>query len=367
MPLPRPSSAKDSARKIRVRLIDELPIELQERNFEQRFSLAKQEEKSITYTMRPVTRGEYAFGHLNLFVSSVFGLWSRRLQPVGPGITPVYPSVLQMKQMELRAMNRLAHLGGIKKMRNIGHSYEFEQIKNYTEGDDYRSINWRASGRHNDVMVNQYDDEKSQNVYCIIDKSRVMRMPFEGLSLMDYAINTSLALSNIIIRKEDKVGLITFSDVMGSILKADRRTGQLGKILETLYREKERPVESNYELLYQATRTLLSVRSLLILFTNFESMYALERQLPYLRRINKFHLLTVVFFENTELEQLATEPATTQEGIFEKITARKFMQDKKEIVQRLRQFGIQAVLTKPQDLSINTINKYLELKARGLI
>ena len=86
-----------------------------------------------------------------------------------------------------------------------------------------------------------------------------------------------------------------------------------------------------------------------------------------MRRINKFHLLTVVFFENTELEQLATEPATTQEGIFEKITARKFMQDKKEIVQRLRQFGIQAVLTKPQDLSINTINKYLELKARGLI
>ena len=96
-------------------------------------------------------------------------------------------------------------------------------------------------------------------------------------------------------------------------------------------------------------------------------MYALERQLPYLRRINKTHLLTVIFFENTEIEQLANETALTQEGIFQKATARKFMQDKKEIVQRLKQHGIQSVLTKPQDLSVNTINKYLELKARGLI
>ena len=161
-------------------------------------------------------------------------------------------------------MHRLAHLGGIKKMRNIGHSYEFEQIKNYSEGDNYKSINWRASGRHASLMVNQYIEEKSQNVYCVIDKSRVMRMPFEGLSLMDYAINTSLALSNIIIRKDDKVGLITFSDVMGSTIQADRRSGQLAKLLDALYKEKERSVESNYELLYQATRTLLSVRSLLI-------------------------------------------------------------------------------------------------------
>jgi uncharacterized protein (DUF58 family) len=350
-----------------LKVIDELPVELQNRDFGDQFKLASGQSKTMTYTFRPVTRGEYQFGRLNVFVSTPLQMWLRRLRPVPSATIAVYPSIIQMKEMELRTMNKLAHPGGIKLMRNIGHSYEFEQIKNYTEGDDYRSINWRASGRHATLMVNQYIDERSQNVYCVIDKSRVMRMPFRGLSLMDYAINTSLALSNIILKKDDKVGLITFSDVMGSTIKADGRAAQLGKILDALYREKERPVESNYELLYQATRTILSVRSLLILFTNFESMYALERQLPYLRRINKTHLLTVIFFENTEIEQLANQAAETHEGIFQKITARKFIQDKKEIVRRLRQFGIQAVLTKPEDLSINTINKYLELKARGLI
>jgi uncharacterized protein (DUF58 family) len=357
----------NSAIKLTARVLDELPIELQNRDFEEIITLKPKEKRTISYEIRPQTRGEYAFGNLNLMVRSVIGLWARRIQPVGPAVTAVHPSIIHMKEMELRMMHQLSHLGGIKKIRNLGSSYEFEQIKNYTEGDDYRHINWRASGRHATLMVNQYVQEKSQNVYCVIDKSRVMHMPFHGLSLMDYAINSTLALSNIILKKDDKVGLFTFSDVMGSTIQADRRSNHLGRIMQALYKEQQRMVESNYELLYQATHKLLSVRSLLILFTNFESMYALERQLPYLRRIHKSHLLTVIFFENTEIEQLAQLPALTQEGVFQKITARRFIHEKQEMVRRLKQFGIQAVLTKPQDLSVATINKYLELKARGLI
>jgi uncharacterized protein (DUF58 family) len=252
-------------------------------------------------------------------------------------------------------------------MRRIGHSYEFEQIKNYVEGDDYRSINWKASGRRASLMVNQYEDERSQQVYCIVDKSRVMRMPFEGLSLMDYAINTSLAISNIILKKKDKAGLLSFSDVIGATIKAERDSSQLRRIMEALYREKERKGESNYELLYQAVQRLIGVRSLLILFTNFESRYALERALPILRRMNRSHLLVVVFFENTEIRRLAQEEVVRVADIYRQTTARKFLHEKKEMVQVLRQYGIQAILTKPEDLTINTINKYLELKSRGLI
>jgi uncharacterized protein (DUF58 family) len=194
-----------------------------------------------------------------------------------------------------------------------------------------------------------------------------MKMPFEGLSLMDYAINTTLAISNIILKKQDKAGLLTFSDVIGATLKAERDTGHLNRILEALYREKERPGESNYELLYEAVRRLIGVRSLLILFTNFESMYALERALPTLRRLNRFHLMVVVFFENTEIRRLASEEVKKTADIYRQTVAKQFLQEKKEMVQQLRQYGIQAILTKPQDLTLSTINKYLELKSRGLI
>jgi uncharacterized protein (DUF58 family) len=204
-------------------------------------------------------------------------------------------------------------------------------------------------------------------VYCIIDKSRAMRMPFKGLSLMDYAINATLAISNIIIKKYDKAGLITYSDKIGATIKADNRPTQLNFILNALYKEKERPLEANYELLFHISSKLINGRSLILLFTNFESTFALERTLPVLRRINRRHLLVVVFFDNTEIREFAEQEAPDLEGIYQQTMARKYLSEKAQMVLTLRQYGIQSVLTRPEDLSINTLNKYLELKARGLI
>ena len=322
---------------------------------------------SIAYSLRPVERGAYTFGKINIFLSTPLGLLQRRMQFGKAATVPVYPSIMQMKQLELRAFDRIAQHQGIKKIRRIGHSYEFEQIKNYVRGDDYRSINWKASSRRNTLMVNQYEDERAQQIYSVIDKSRVMKMPFEGLSLMDYAINSSLAISNVALQKYDRAGLITFSDKVGAAVKSDSKPTQLNKILLALYKEQERPVEANYELLYYAARKLIKGRSLLLLYTNFESRFALERVLPVLRRINRLHLLVVVFFENTEIRQFVEEEAETLEGIYQKTVARKFLNEKQQMVQMLRQYGIQSVLTRPEDLSINTVNKYLELKSRGLI
>ncbi|MDX1941767.1 MAG: DUF58 domain-containing protein [Saprospiraceae bacterium] len=353
--------------KLNISIIDELPVQFQIRDFEEKITLEPYEKRSIQYELRPTERGEYAFGAVNLFLSSTIGLVQRRLHFETEAKVPVYPSILQMKQFELRAFNRISQFQGIKKMRRIGHSYEFEQIKNYVRGDDYRSINWKASSRSSDLMVNQYEDERAQQVYSIIDKSRAMRLPFNGLSLMDYAINTSLVISNIALQKYDRAGLITFSDKIGSTVKADNHPTQLNKILQALYKEKERHLESNYELLYHAVRKLVNRRSLLLLYTNFESMYALERVLPLLRKINTFHLLVVIFFENTEIRDFARSKVETLEGIYHQTVAQKFLAEKSQMVQVLNQYGIQAVLTAPEDLSINTINKYLELKSRGLI
>lgn len=348
-------------------VIDELPVQFQIRDFEKRLKLERGESKILSYYLRPVSRGEYSFGGVNVFVSTKLGLAQRRIKHDYPMVVPVYPSIIQMKQYALRAFNRVTNQKGIKKIRRIGHSYEFEQIKNYVKGDDYRSINWKATGRQGNLMVNQYEDERAQQVYCIIDKSRAMKMPFDGLSLMDYAINSTLALTNIALQKNDKAGLVTFSDKIGTTIKAERKANQLNKILNALYKEKERTLEANYELLYHVSRKLINGRSLLLLFTNFESMYALDRMLPILRRMNNLHLLVVVFFDNTEIQDFLEQEVTTMEGIYTQTIAQKFVAEKRAIVQKLKQYGIQAILTRPKDLSINSINKYLELKSRGLI
>ena len=353
--------------RLSLTVIDELPFQLQKRDFEIKLKIEGGEETTLTYELWPVVRGEYTFGVVNIFASTSLGLVERRFRSGSEMSVPVYPSVLQMKQYEMLAFNRISTQEGIRKIRRIGHSYEFDQIKYYVRGDDYRSINWKATGRFNKLMVNQYEDERSQQVYCLIDKSRTMKMPFNDLPLVDYAINTSLAISNIILKKYDKAGLITFSDKIGATIKADRKANQLNKILHALYNEKERPLEANYELLYHIARKLINGRSLILLFTNFESMYALNRVLPLLRRINKFHLLLVIFFENTEINDFVKKTTDSVQGIYTNTIARKFIAEKRAMAQKLNQHGIQAILTRPEDLSINTINKYLELKSRGMI
>ncbi len=352
---------------LQAELIDELPEQLQIRDFSFAFTIDAGEKKTIEYAIRPVKRGVYKFGKVRLFLSSILGLVQRRINFSIEQDVAAYPSIIQMKQYELMAFAKISTNDGIKRTRRIGHSYEFEQIKNYVQGDDFRSINWKATGRRGDIMVNQYEDERSQQIYCIIDKSRAMRMPFEDMSLLDYAINASLVISNIALLKYDRAGLLTFSDKIGTYLKAERKKNQLKMILEGLYRQKERSLEANFELLYQASRNMIKNRSLILLFTNFESMYALERALPVLRRLNRQHLLVVVFFENTELIDYMDAPAQNLEEIYNKTVARKQHTEKQQMVQELRRYGIQSILTKPKELSINTVNKYLELKARGFI
>jgi len=356
-----------STQNLSLEIIDELPIQLQKRDFKIIINIASKTTETLSYNLRPLQRGEYIFGALNIYLSSQTGLLQRRTQFTEPTNVPVYPSIIQMKQLALKAFDQVTTQKGIKKIRRLGHSYEFEQIKSYVRGDDYRSINWKASSRRGTLMVNAYQDERAQQVYCVLDKSRVMRMPFNGLSLMDYAINTSLVISNIVLQKDDRAGLLSFSDVMGTAIKAERKANQLNKIMAALYREQERMGEANYELLYHASRKLIKGRSLLLLFTNFESTYALERVLPVLRKINTLHLLVVVFFDNSEIREFSEQGAEDTEDIYLQTIAQNYLAEKTAMIQRLKKFGIQAVLTRPEELAVNSINKYLELKARGLI
>jgi uncharacterized protein (DUF58 family) len=352
---------------ISLDIIDEIPHQFQKRDVNFHTSLTPRQHKLINYIIRPTKRGEYSFGDIRVYVASALGLINRRYNFEQVELLPVYPSFLQLRRYELMAISNRLNEIGIKKIRRLGNSMEFEQIKNYVAGDDYRTVNWKATARQGALMVNNYTEEKSQHVYCIIDKSRAMKMPFDGLSLLDYAINASLVLSSVALIKEDKAGLITVSDKKGAIIPADRRPTQLNKIMEVLYKEKTRFMETNMELVYTTVRNTLKQRSLVVFFTNFESLSALERQLPYLKRIAKFHLLVMVFFENTGLKELSEETATDVEGIYIKTIAEKFIYEKRLIVKELARHGIQSILTAPQNLTVNTINRYLELKAKQKI
>lgn len=350
-----------------MEIIDELPEQFQKRDWKLKHRFKSGEQKNIIYSLRPVTRGEYDFGRIIIYVRSLLGLLKRRHNINAEEIIPVYPSFLQMRKYELLSQTTIQTEYGNKRMRKIGHSMEFEQIKEYVRGDDIRSVNWKATARKGSLMVNNYTDEKSQQVYCVIDKGRLMKMPFGGLTLLDYAINSTLVLSGVCLHKQDRIGLMTFANRMGSLLAADRKPIQRENILQMLYNQDTAFLESDFEMLYMQIRNRIKQRSLIVLYTNFESLSGLNRQLNYLRSIAKHHLLMVVFFENTELHSLSHLDAQNLEEVYIKTIAEKFEFEKRLIVKELKKHGILSILTPPEKLSINTVNKYLELKARQAI
>jgi len=351
---------------IQTRIIDELPFQFQDRTFTLDQKIAAQIDQEIKYTVRPTERGKYHFGNINIYVCSPLHLISRRFIVGKPQFIKTYPSFIQLKKYNLIAFSNRLSAYGLKKIRRIGHTLEFEQIKEYVQGDDLRTINWKASAKKNQLMVNQYQDEKSQPVYSVIDKGRVMKMPFNGLSLLDYAINATLVLSSVILKKQDKAGMFTFSKKVENIIVSERRTNQMNLILEALYNVKTDFYESDYSRLYADIKRTITHRSLIMLYTNFETLEGLKRQLPYLRVIAKNHMLVVVFFKNTELDKIVSQKAETIQEVYDKVVAEKFIFEKKQIVNELKKYGINTILTAPENLSVDTINKYLEIKSRGL-
>lgn len=353
--------------KINVKVIDEIPFQFQKRDFLIEKQIAPGRNTFFQYILEPKQRGEYNFGSLNVYVSSPLGLVSKRFNFQKDANLPSYPSFIHLRKYELMAIQSEFLMGGIKKIRKLGHTMEFEQIKEYVPGDDIRTINWKATSKTNRLMVNQFQDEKSQRIFMLIDTGRTMKMPFKGLSLLDYSINATMALSHIILKKGDRAGMMTFSKKTENKIAAENKSGQLRKISEALYNIKTDFFESDFNRLYQDIKYSLNQRSLILLFTNFETLDGLNRQLKYLRGIAKNHLLVVVFFKNSELQTLIHKNPENMQEVYDEIIAEKFEFEKKLIIQELKKYGIYTVYTLPENLNIDVINKYLEIKARGIL
>ncbi len=353
--------------KITAKIIDEIPFQFQKRDFmiQKRIEFGKN--TFFQYILEPKERGEYQFGSLNIYAESPIGFVSKRFQFLKNADLASYPSFIHLRKYELMAIQSEFMLGGIKKIRKLGHTMEFEQIKEYVPGDDIRTINWKATSKTNRLMVNQFQDEKSQRIFMLIDTGRTMKMPFNGLSLLDYSINATMALSHIILKKSDRAGMMTFSKKTENKIAAENKSGQLKKISEALYNIKTDFFESDFNRLYQDVKYSINQRSLILLFTNFETLDGLNRQMKYLRGIAKNHLLVVVFFKNSELQTLIHKNPEKMQEIYDEIIAEKFEFEKKLIIQELRKYGIYTVYTLPENLNIDVINKYLEIKSRGIL
>lgn len=358
----------------RVMVMDELPIPFyadfaggqEARARRPTILVPPRAQESFSYAVRPLERGKYHFGHLLLYASGPLGLVQRRFSAEqAASEIDVYPSRIQMERFAFLAAHDRLTEAGVKPVRRLGHAMEFDQVRTYVIGDDMRTINWKATARSRGLMVNQYREERAQPVYAALDMGRVMESSFEGMRLLDYAVNASLVLLNTAQVKGDRIGLAAFDSEVRVALTAGRDRAQLGRVLEALYALQPDFRDPNFEALYRMCRLRLSQRGLMILFSNFDTMSGLKRRLPVLRRIGRLHRLVVVLFENVELEEERSRKSRNLTDVYIRTITEELVLTKREIALALEREGISAVLTSPDALTVDVLNRYLAIKARG--
>lgn len=352
---------------LRLTVIDETPFVFQRRDVDFLLRLKPREGKTIVYKLRPTQRGVYGFGRIRVFVRSALSLAERRYTCGESQDAKVYPSYLMLHKYELLAMNNRLTEMGVKRIRRAGNNTEFERIKEYVEGDNYRSLNWKASARRHQLMVNVYEDERSQQIVSVIDKGRPMQQAFQGMTLLDYAINASLMLSYVAVRKTDKAGLVCFADHTDTFVAPSRRHGQMERLLDALYSQQTRWSESDFGDMLATINKRLTKRSLLVVYTSFANTQAMTRQLPYLKQLNLRHKVLVVFFADNEMRDFVNSSPRSTEEYYQHVIVEKMLYEQRLIVSQLRQHGILSMLTTPQNLSVDVVNRYLELKERQAI
>jgi uncharacterized protein (DUF58 family) len=333
-------------------------------NCDENFDLAKwvlpRTEEEFSYTTTPTKRGSFPFEKIFLRYTGVLGLCVKHAEFSVPIEFKVYPNVRDLSKYRLMLQRKLL-LRGDKKIKNYGVGYEFESLRPYAEGDDYRKINWRATSRENKLIVNQFQIERNQPVYILLDISRPMSYSVGGRKKLDFAINAALILSDIVNQSGDKAGLLVFDSRVRSFIAAGQGAAHRNKLMETLYKVEDNRSTADYSGAFRTLCEKQKRRSLVFIFTDFEAPEEARELISDILILKKRHLPIVVFMENENLNALTELEVRKKYDDILKKTAQEFQSERKNIFRYLSAMGIPNVESKAEEFAVAAVNNYIKL------
>lgn len=353
-------------------LIDELPSEFHKtRGDRLPFSDKQRPTFYCQMSIMPTCRGHFLLGR-SLVFASCLGFLERRiiLQPEGQAVD-VYPAFSRLREKDEQVRSRQTISTGSHKRQVPANKTEFRDIREYVTGDDIRTVNWKASARTGHIMVNEYEDERSQHVISVIDCGTAMQRTFNSLSLQDHAVNASLLVSySALERESDCVGVCSYGPKGISFLPPRAGKQQFNSIMQQLYALDTEYGESDIEQLCLMIDRNVKRRSLIFLYTEIPTISVLERQLQFFKRISTRNCLVIVNCLDRELEGMAEryiegkQKGRTHSLCVESTLAKDMVNQKQLIADTLQQNGIYCLSIHPESLSFGILSKYIELKAK---
>lgn len=365
--------ANASPRRLRFTLRDEHPPEIPADAVTLGGELAPFEVHEARYHLRPLRRGDFAFGDVVLRYRGVLGTFVRQARYPAAGAVKVYPNLLEVRKYDLLARKGMLFEIGLRPARVYGQGGEFERLREYSPDDEFRRIDWKATARRGKPIAAEFETERSQHVVCVLDAGRLMAPPVgdhtrpdsPGLARLDYVINTALMLSYVAALKGDYVGMLTFADEVGAYLAPRRGRAQFQRMLEALYNVQAQPVEADYGAALGYLGLKQKRRSLALIFTDLVTLEAARPLIAHAARLARRHLPVVVTIADPNVAGVAGRPAEDGAALYRRAVAEQLLDERQVILDTLQRSGVITVDVPADKLTVAVVNTYLRLKAQG--
>lgn len=249
----------------------------------------------------------------------------------------------------------------------MGRGNEFERLREYRRGDEFRSIDWKATARRQELVSREYTVEKNQNVIFLLDCGRGMCNEINNISHFDRALNSLILLSYVALRQGDSVGVIAFSNQLEQWVRPMRGKASLQKMVRQIYELQPRYESTDYALMAEQLNKRCRKRSLVILLTYAMDEVHLQTISQQLRKIRSPHLFLTAFLKNVPLQERYESIPATNLDAFQIAAAGEMLATQTRQIATLQQTGLLVLEASPQELSSRLINEYLEIKARHLL
>lgn len=352
---------------VQVRVRDDVPDGFAATPDEAPLHLPARSESRWVYRVTPVKRGRFQFGDVHVRVRGPLGLVSHeRVFPAAQDIA-VYP--------DLRGANRLLLSGaaldlvnlGLRQLRRDGRGSEFARLRDYAQGDSVRDVDWKATARRGRPVTRVLESERSQSILICVDAGRSMAAQVDGLTKLDHAVNAALFLAFVAVRNGDRVGLAVFADGVKAYLPPAAGRTQYRKIVDTLYGTTPSLTYVDYLALFKELNLRLTRRSLLCVFTDFLGEEQASTMVAPLHRLARRHVPLCLSVKDTALQKLLRTPPPSPEEAFQHAVASELLTDREVLKARVSQGGVQMLDVQPDELSLAAVNRYLDIKARGVL
>lgn len=354
-------------RDVRFDLRDDILEDLNAVPPEHTVKLPARKRMEVSHLMFSTRRGAFELQFVYLRVYSYFGYWSRVIRKEVPGTIHVYPDMKQLAEYALLAKTNRLSLIGVRRTRKAGQDNNFERLRDYTMDDNYKHIEWRSTARRQKLTVKQFQTDQSQRLVFLLDCGRMMTNEYQGLSLVDYALNSILMLSYVALHQGDSVGMLPFSDKIHEFVPLRGGPSQMNHLLHAGFNRFPELVQSRFDQAFLHLSNHCRRRSMVVLISNVIDEVSAEQISNYLTNLTGKHLPVLVLLRDHRIFDSADNPDLADDVLYRSAAAAQILTWRHEVLQKLRGQGVLVVDAFPEDLTTPLVNQYLEVKAKHLL